>query len=336
MKKTLVALAALAAFGSAFAQVTVYGKVDVGVSNTKTTGALTNGWQVGSGNYEGSRFGVKASQDIGDGMKVLGQYEFGVNAVDIGNIQNNRVATIGLTGGFGTVTAGLQWTPFDSAWGFDQLEYNGFSAANKTWNGGKHYDGGNTTNGNAKKSIAYTTPDMNGFNATIMLAPSERDGTPAKNLMPAYASVGANYVSGPLNVNFGYESVASVTQHAVAGPKDLMSAYIMGASYNLGMATVGAGFQSAGVELNGVTYRDTGSTLSVSVPLSAKTTIALGVASEKTKNGSATDSESSSFGAQAVHKLTEQAAVYGGLYQVTDKVTDVKTTKMATGLRYNF
>jgi predicted porin len=338
MKKTLVALAALAAFGSAYAQVTVYGKVDLGVSNTKVTKGLSDGWQVGSGNYEGSRFGVKASQDIGDGMKVLGQYEFGVNAADIGNIQNNRVATLGLTGAFGTVTAGLQWTPYDSAWGFDQMEYNGFSAANKTWYKGKHGDNGTTGNGNAKKSIAYTTSDMNGFNATFMAAGNERDAA-TTNWVPAYVGVGANYASGPLNVNFGYENVASSKHNSTAAVRDQTSAFILGASYNLGSATVGAGFQSAGAKVGASTFRDSGSTLSVSVPLSAKTTIALGIAGEKTKLGSATSSEVSSFGGQVVHKLTEQAAVYGGLYQTTEKAAtaaDVKTTKMATGLRYNF
>lgn len=335
MKKTLVALAALAAFGSVFAQVTVYGKVDVGVSNTKETKALSNGWQLGSGNYEGSRFGVKASQDIGNGMKVLGQYEFGVNAVEIDNIKNNRVATLGLTGAFGTVTAGLQWTPYDSAWGFDQMEYNGFSAANKTWQKGRHFDGGNTGEGNAKKSIAYTTPDTNGFNATFMVGTSERDEV-TTNLKPQYVGVGANYASGPLNVNFGYENVASSIHNSTAGIKDQTYAFVLGASYNFGPATVGVGIQSAGAKVGASTYRDSGSTLSVSVPLSAKTTIALGIASEKTKLGSATDSEFSGFGGQAVHKLTEQAAVYGGLYQVTNKGTDVKTIKMATGLRYNF
>lgn len=341
MKKTLVALAALAAFGSAYAQVTVYGKVDVGVSNTKVTQGLSDGWQVGSGNYETSRFGVKASQDIGNGMKVLGQYEFKVNAVESKPIENNRVATIGLTGGFGTVSAGLQWTPYDSAWGFDQLEYNGFSAAGGAWYKGRHGDNGNTGGGNAKKSIAYTTPDTNGFNATFMVGSSERNA--AKNLLPQYVGVGANYASGPLSVNFGYENVASSvhdTNAEIFDPslqaQDQTSAFVLGASYNFGPATVGAGFQSASAKIGASTYRDSGSTLSVSVPLSAKTTIALGIASEKTKLGSATNSEFSSFGSQVVHKLTEQAAVYGGLYQITNKGTDVKTTKIATGLRYNF
>ena len=64
MKKTLIALAAIAAVGAASAQVTVYGKLDVGVSNTSAGGTV-----VGINGWENSRFGVKAAQDVGGGLK---------------------------------------------------------------------------------------------------------------------------------------------------------------------------------------------------------------------------------------------------------------------------
>jgi predicted porin len=70
MKKTLVALAALAALGTASAQVTVYGKVDLGVSSKTTTGGVDQGLEITSGNYEGSRFGIKASHDLTGGLKL--------------------------------------------------------------------------------------------------------------------------------------------------------------------------------------------------------------------------------------------------------------------------
>ena len=271
MKKTLVALAALAAFGTASAQVTVYGKVDLGLSSTTKTGATDQGLEVTGGNYEGSRVGVKASHDLSGGMKALAQYEFSVDATGGSDvIKSNRVASVGLTGGFGTVSFGLQWTPYDSAWGFDQMEYNGFSAANKTWYNGVHGDNGNGGNGNAKKSIAYTTPDMSGFNATVLFSNAEKKAAVAANttftLDPgtgvisgnaatpassgvAYVGLGANYAAGPLSVNFGYEQVAS-TAHLGSGAAadDKTTASIIGASYNLGVATVGVGFQQANVD----------------------------------------------------------------------------------------
>lgn len=346
MKKTLVALAALAAFGTASAQVSVYGKVDLGVSSTTTSGDPTSvdkGLEVGSGNYEGSRFGVKASHDLPGGLKALAQYEFKVDAAEYKKaITSDRVATLGLTGGFGTVTMGLQWTPYDSAWGFDQLEYNGFSAASNAWGSGKHVDKGNTGGGNAKKSISYTTPDMSGFNATVLFANAEKTLTES----PApYVGLGVNYAAGPLSVNFGYEQLASTIQNTTAGANDKTTASIIGASYNLGVATVGVGFQQANVDVGTTGWKDAGYTLTVGVPVSASTTVALGYASETTTAALNADGKTTSFGAQAVYNWTKQAAIYAGVVQTKSTpaalltaaaATETTTTKYAAGLRYNF
>lgn len=341
MKKTLVALAALAAIGTASAEVSVYGKVDLGASSTTTTGGVDQGLEVTSGNYEGSRLGVKASHEVTGGMKVMAQYEMGVNAANYaGALTTDRVAMVGLTGGFGTLGLGLQWTPYDSAWGFDQMEYNGFSAANKVWYKGVHGDNGNTGNGNAKKSLSYTTPDMNGFNATVMYA-NPADKTAALNTV-AYLGLGANYSAGPLNVNFGYEQTPSVTHlgAAAATQEEKTTAYIIGASYNLGVATIGAGYQAANVVANTVDWKDSGYTLSVSVPVSATTTVALGYASETTTTSGLSDGKTTGFGGQVIYNWTKQAAVYGGAYQTkataAGATAETTTTKIAAGLRYNF
>jgi len=340
MKKTLVALAALAALGTASAQVTVYGKVDLGVSSKTTTGGVDQGLEITSGNYEGSRFGIKASHDLTGGLKLDGHYQFRVDATGGSDlIKANRVASLGLTGDFGNVSAGLLWTPYDSAWGFDQLEYNGFSAANAAWYSGAHGDNGTTGWGNAKKAIAYSTPDMSGFNATVMYANSG-DKTATADSVP-YLGLGANYAAGALSINFGYEQVASnVHLGTAAAAGDKTTAMVMGASYNLGAATVGVGFQQATVDASGVEAKDAGYTMSVSAPISASTTLALGYASETTTVPGASDGEATAFGAHVIYNWTKQAAVYAGVVQsnVTSAGTvgEVKTTKYATGLRYNF
>jgi len=349
MKKTLIALAALAAFGSASAEVVLYGKVDLGLSSTTKTGAVDQGMEVTSGNYEGSRFGIKGGSDFGAGVKGIFQLEQGINAAT-GKEGNsgyafNRVAMVGLTGAFGTVSAGVQWTPYDNAWGWDQTEYNGFSAPNKTWAKGAHADNGNnpeTYAGNAKNSIAYTTPDMSGFNATILYA-NGSDKT-ATTDSTKYVGFGANYVAGPLNVNFGYESVASNVNWgtALTTPSDKTGAYILGASYNLGVATVGGAYQQATADIGGGTaqQKDAGWTLGVSVPLSAQTTAAISYAAETTTQAGLTDGTSKGFGGQVIYNWTKQAAIYGGAYQVkateVASTAEITTTKYAAGLRYKF
>ena len=75
MKKTFVAAAVLGAMATtAFAaDVTLYGVVDLGLNytQTKTTNQDTkDNFSMGSGQNSGSRFGLKGTEDLGDGYKV--------------------------------------------------------------------------------------------------------------------------------------------------------------------------------------------------------------------------------------------------------------------------
>ena len=75
MKKTLAAVAVLGALaGSAMAaEVTLYGLVDTGLNWTqvkKTNKDTTNSFSMGTGQNSGSRFGLKGTEDLGDGWKV--------------------------------------------------------------------------------------------------------------------------------------------------------------------------------------------------------------------------------------------------------------------------
>ena len=58
MKKTLVAMAVMAVAGAASAQATLYGKIDIGWEYLDAAGVQTN--KVGTGQFSGSRWGVRA------------------------------------------------------------------------------------------------------------------------------------------------------------------------------------------------------------------------------------------------------------------------------------
>ena len=93
MKKTLLAAALLAGFaGAANAQsnVTLYGIVDAGFLNDKTEGSKAiNG--INSGLGAQSRWGIRGSEDIGNGLKAIFQLESGFD-VDTGiSTQQNRL-----------------------------------------------------------------------------------------------------------------------------------------------------------------------------------------------------------------------------------------------------
>ena len=74
-KKTLAAVAVLGAFaGSALAaDVQLYGLVDLGMNWTHTEdadGVKTDKFALSSGQNSGSRFGLKGTEDLGNGMTV--------------------------------------------------------------------------------------------------------------------------------------------------------------------------------------------------------------------------------------------------------------------------
>lgn len=76
MKKTLAALAVLGAFAgsAAAADVQLYGVVDEGFiyTNTKVTDQKSdNQFQLGSGLNLGSRWGLKGTEDLGNGCPVF-------------------------------------------------------------------------------------------------------------------------------------------------------------------------------------------------------------------------------------------------------------------------
>ena len=111
MNKTLIAAAvsaALMAPVAAQADVTVYGRIHNGIAISDTdddgvdsTTDLNNG---------GSRFGIKASSDLGNGLTVSAHYEFTTSTDTPGSgIANTRVGTVGISGGFGSVKLGNQW-----------------------------------------------------------------------------------------------------------------------------------------------------------------------------------------------------------------------------------
>lgn len=131
MKKTLAAVAVLGAFaGSALAaDVTLYGKVDLGLQymNTNTDQMVIGGekdnqaivdmqnvkkdsWGVKSGSNSGSRFGLKGTEQIADGLTVGFQLEQGFNADDgtfgADGLAFNREARLYVQTDFGEIGLG--------------------------------------------------------------------------------------------------------------------------------------------------------------------------------------------------------------------------------------
>ncbi len=347
MKKTLIAIAAIAAMGAASAQVTLYGKLDAGVSSSTKDGATDQGAVFGSGNYETSRIGVKGSSNIADGIKGMFQLEGKLGATD-GSFDNfGRQAFLGLSGGFGTVAAGRMWTPYDNAFN-DALEYNGFSAMGKAFYKGAHGDNGMDGSGASKNGIQYTSPSFSGFNAVVMYG-NNADATSTTSATN-YMSLGLNYANGPFSVNLATEKVQTGLHNVVTPAAGLglastggsyTNAWILAGSYDLGVAKVFAAAEGATADgFTAGSAKDTGYSIGLSAPLNKATTVALGYAQETTTLAGRTDGKASSIGIQAVYAWNAATAIYGGYLSADTTAlgssTAVKESKIAAGVRYNF
>jgi len=116
MKKTLVAVAAMAAVTGAMAQATIYGVIDQAYNVTKSSGGPAGAGvqsstktSFGASQMGQSLLGVKGSEDMGNGMKASYLYEFGL-ATDTSATPTNRQSYVGLSGGFGAFRIGKQYS----------------------------------------------------------------------------------------------------------------------------------------------------------------------------------------------------------------------------------
>ncbi len=137
MKKSLIALAALAATG-AFAQssVTIYGVADVGYRSAKWTDAGTdraraNG--VADGAMAGNRFGFRGTEDLGGGLKAGFVIEQGISLV-AADLTNQRQGT-------------------------SSLPVNGFDGSNAT-TGTVKADSGRTTGVNRQSFVSLSSASL--------------------------------------------------------------------------------------------------------------------------------------------------------------------------------
>lgn len=116
MNKTLIvaALAGIPAIAAhAQSSVTLYGLIDAGITYTNNQGGHS-AWQETSGSINGSRWGLRGTEDLGGGLKAIFTLEngFGINN---GTLKQNgrefgRQAFVGLAhDGFGSLTLGRQY-----------------------------------------------------------------------------------------------------------------------------------------------------------------------------------------------------------------------------------
>jgi predicted porin len=241
MKKTVIAIAVVAALAPAAAMadnanITFYGRVHLSVDSVSGVAANKNNLNV---NDNSSRFGLKGSDDLGNGMKGLYQLESGASASAGSTFSGIRDSYLGLSGGFGTVLVGR--LP-----GANQFVYDSNLFADQLG------DAANFTNagvpGRLNKAIAYATPDMGGLSALVSFVPaasvnSTTGGATGGNSFGLKLNYAANGITG----NFGYYNV-------VASNTTTLKPISVAGSFDMGNgALVSAQFVRAATDVSGTT-----------------------------------------------------------------------------------
>jgi predicted porin len=300
MNKTTMAAAAtvlLAGTVAAHAEVSLYGKVDLGIVQESggTDGSVL---RLSSGVLSPSRLGFKAGFQLSDGLKVSTQLETGLCADSNNNPEGEfctggtfmgRVAKLALSGRFGELSAGRQFTPvFLNQDNFDPFgtglagqASNLFAATFRTNN-----------------SLIYTTPSFGGLTASATYAFGEAPGssTTGRRFGGSVA-----YNKGPLQIGAAYDQ-ADVSE------TDRIKDANIGASYDFGALTLYGMFERVTGRRNYL--------LGVGVPI-GKGTLMASVAQAK-DSGDAHD-DASQAGVGYVYPINEQLKAYTAYAHISNK-----------------
>ena len=360
MKKSLIAMAVLAASGVASAQstVTLYGLADVylGSSKVKTTvGGLSTSLRqtvVDSGGFIGSRFGMKGSEDLGGGLKANFLLEAGYD-ISTGAANNytnpftkatsnaifGRQSWVGLSGGFGEIKLGKMWTPYDEVKGSGAgaFDANAFAPANAVWLS-------NAYQANPGNSIYYSTPNISGFSAALSYSFGENKANAIAPTLAVPAGVPAQdagrIISGNVQYAGGPFAIALSHQQEKANGNATTGKFTqLNSSFDLGVAKLlGAYGQTKNVA---GTDKSREFQLGVDVPLGSALTVSGGIARSKTTLlAGGGESKGTAVGLAAKYDLSKRTFLYTGMQLAKNEVAnnggEVKTDTFAVGVQHKF
>ncbi len=244
MKKTFVAVAVLGAFaGSAMAaDVTLYGKIDLGLQYQHLDNGTTetDQFKETSGQNSGSRFGLKGTEDLGNGYKVGFVLENGFSADDGKMGQGSRLfgreAQLNVSGDFGTLGFGRMGSLSSGLGSFNMNSFMAMSTgwgdqASKLSNFGLNRDRYDNT-------VVYKTPSFAGFQVAAQYS-FKMDGQEEVHTRAnqRYAALGATYKNGPFAAGLIVDSIFNTNTAKETNTEDTLGV-TLGASYDFEVVKV--------------------------------------------------------------------------------------------------
>jgi predicted porin len=310
---------ALAGNASAQSSVTLYGIVDANVRYISYAGhgsAVT----MGSFGNAPSSFGLVGSEDLGGGLKA----EFRIEAALVPSTGQsatqafgmpffNRASWIGLTGSFGTVHLGRDWSPtYNNLWPYDPTSNLGIGnlmhlsnlvsqaiVPNYYWN--------------SNSITYYLPPDLGGLFGSLQTA-VRGDGLGCSGDVACTTTIGSyiggrlGYKYGPIEVAMAIGQTGITDNQRLTTPSGKWTQANLGFLYNFNVLKLTLSLNTEKF----INIRENRGTLGLTVPIGVDEAWASAGA---TKTDSAAQS-AGVFGAHAfaigyVHNLSKRTAVYG-------------------------
>jgi len=361
MKKTLIALSVLAASGAAMAQstVTLYGIVDVNLQSVKRAAVDATGKGVAgltqireeSGGQNGSRWGLKGSEDLGGGLKAVFDLQSGIN-VDTGSSAQGgllfgRHAFVGLSNSVGTLTFGRHDTPLDDMFG-DVLPSgtNIFSATNgpgldaagaaalkagvvnaayvSALNNFAKNDGAWTGyNSRADNSIKFISNNFAGFTVSALYALGENKS--ATSGATNTTSLAGEYANGPITAVLAYQNEVLTRSPSTISLRNILA----GGAYDFGVLKLSAAVNEAKLTDS---PQQKEYALGVAVPVGALTLRAEIAQSKGDLLG-----KSTGYDLEALYDLSKRTTLYTSYVNTKHQLANNEHTSIfGLGIRHKF
>ena len=330
MKKSLIALAVLAASGAAMAQssVTLFGIVDTnvsyldGVSNAAGTNTDSK-YGIGTSGNATSRLGFRGVEDLGGGLKA-GFHLEGEIFGDDGNANGfnfQRRSTVSLMGGFGEVRMGRELTPsYSKTSSYDLFGQTGIGqfmgwrdwASNSDF--GAAVPTADASNVRSSNMISYYTPNFGGLTAGLGYGFDEQTTGKAGRYVGGYVA----YDNGPLSLAASYDQrdlVLNVGVPVVGSAVLDRDTFTLGGSYDLNVVKLNAIVQQSKYKALGESEKVNAYALGVSAPVGAgevKLQYAL-------YDNKLIESKAHQISLGYVHNLSKRTAVYGTVAYMDNK-----------------
>ena len=349
MKKSLIALAALAATAS-FAQssVTLSGNLDFAAGNASGTTSL-KGSTVSTRDFASttSVINIIAVEDLGGGMKATAKY--GLDPRVLANDNNyqtdNPTRTIGrdelfvgLEGSFGNIRLGspnsIGLTSFLTGSVLGTGVGSGYApVTNYVTHSYSHirYD----------RSARYDSPSFGGLTVSVLYAPGN-DQTVTNSANPnnrQATEIGLSYANGPLNVSYvniaqgkQTNAMAAAALFGTPGPKTAIN--ILNASYKIGNTTLVAGWNDGDAKMAASATTVTATSgYRVGVRQDIGAVALMAQYTEQKAGTGASELKAKVTGVRADYNLSKTAAVYAAYEQYDTGAAAASPVTATTGKR---